>query len=100
MMKSVSQIENILISNKSFLFQKYHLKEIGIFGSYLRNEQKKESDLDVLVDYDYEQTPGLFSFVRLEEELSKLIGVQVDLVMKSALKPYIGKRILEEVHYL
>ena len=99
-MKTISQIENVLKANKFSLFQKYHLKEIGIFGSYLRNEQKNESDLDVLVDYDYEQTPGLFSFVRLEEELSKLIGVQVDLVMKSALRPYIGKRILEEVHYL
>jgi len=97
-MKTISQIENILKSNKAFLFQKYHLKELGVFGSYLRNEQKNESDLDVLVEY--EQTPGLFSFVRLEEELSKLLGVKVDLVMKSALKPYIGKRILEEVHYL
>ena len=62
------------------------------------NEQKSESDLDVLVEY--EKTPGFFSFVRLEEELSKLLGVQVDLVMKSALKPHIGKIILDEVQYL
>ena len=97
-MTTVSKIENIIKSNRSSLFTKYHLKELGIFGSYLRNEQKKESDLDVLVEY--EKTPGFFSFVQLEEELSKLLGIQVDLVMKSALKPHIGKRILEEVHYL
>jgi uncharacterized protein len=97
-MKTVSQVEDILKLNRSFLFKKYHLKEMGVFGSYLRNEQKKESDLDILVDY--EQTPGLFSFVRLEEELSRLLGIQVDLVMKSALKPHIGKRILEEIHFI
>ena len=97
-MTTASKIENIIKSNRSTLFMKYHLKELGIFGSYIRNEQKKESDLDVLVEY--EKTPGFFSFVQLEEELSKLLGIQVDLVMKSALKPHIGKRILEEVHYL
>ena len=97
-MTTVSKIENIIKSNRSTLFMKYHLKELGIFGSYLRNEQKKESDLDVLVEY--EKTPGFFSFVQLEEELSKLLGIQVDLVMKSSLKPHIGKRILAEVHYL
>ncbi len=97
-MKSISQIENAIKTSKSVLFQKYHLKEIGIFGSYVRNEQKNTSDLDVLVEY--EQTPGLFAFVRLENELSKLLDIKVDLVMKSSLKPHIGKRILSEVHYL
>ncbi|TAL57907.1 MAG: DNA polymerase beta [Bacteroidetes bacterium] len=97
-MKTMDQIEDILKSSKLSLFQKYHLKEIGVFGSYLRNEQKNESDLDVLVEY--EQTPDFFSFVHLENELSDLIGIKVDLVMKSALKPFIGKRILEEVRYL
>ena len=97
-MKTITQIENILRSSKISLFQKYHLKEMGLFGSYLRNEQKKESDLDILVDY--EQTPDFFSFVHLENELTDLIGIKVDLVMKSALKPFIGKKILEEVRYL
>ena len=97
-MKSIRQIENAIRTSKSILFQKYHLKEIGVFGSYVRNEQKNNSDLDVLVEY--EKTPGLFSFLRLEDELSKLLGIKVDLVMKSSLKPHIGKRILDEVHYI
>ena len=97
-MKPIEQITNAIKASKPLLFQKYHLKEIGIFGSYVRNEQKNESDLDVLVDYD--KTPGLFSFVRLENELSILLGIKVDLVMKSSLKPHIGKSILAEVHYL
>lgn len=97
-MKSAEQIINLIKTKKDLLFKKYHLKEIGIFGSYLRNEQKNGSDLDILVDYT--ETPGLFSFIRLENELSKLLGIKVDLVMKSSLKPYIGKRILDEVQYL
>ena len=97
-MKSAEQIITTIKAKKDLLFKKYHLKEIGVFGSYLRNEQKNESDLDILVDYT--ETPGLFSFIRLENELSKLLGIKVDLVMKSSLKPYIGKRILDEVQYL
>lgn len=68
---------------------------MGIFGSYVRGEQDSESDLDILVEFD--EAPGLFEYIRLEDYLSEILGIKVDLVMKSALKPAIGKRILEEV---
>jgi predicted nucleotidyltransferase len=74
------------------------VKEIGIFNSYVRGEQQDKSDLDILVDF--EETIGLFKFVALERYLSQLIGVKVDLVMKSTLKPRIGKRIMDEVCYI
>jgi predicted nucleotidyltransferase len=74
------------------------VKEIGIFNSYVRGEQQDKSDLDTLVDF--EETIGLFKFVALERYLSQLIGVKVDLVMKSTLKPRIGKRIMDEVCYI
>ena len=61
----------------------------------MRGEAKKGSDLDVLVDYD--KTPGLFEFVELKYYLSDVLGINVDLVMRNALKPAIGKHILEEV---
>ncbi|MEK7992492.1 MAG: nucleotidyltransferase domain-containing protein, partial [Planctomycetota bacterium] len=65
------------------------------FGSYVRNEQAEDSDLDVLVDF---AAPiGLFEFIDLEEELSELLCARVDLVSRNALKPYIGRRILSEV---
>jgi predicted nucleotidyltransferase len=57
--------------------------------------QGPRSDLDVLVEY--ERTPTLLEFVALERELGELLDVKVDLVMKSALKPEIGRRILDEV---
>ncbi|HXF51550.1 MAG TPA: nucleotidyltransferase family protein [Dehalococcoidia bacterium] len=76
------------------LRERYAVKSLGVFGSYVRGEQRKRSDLDVLVEF-YE-APSFFEFVRLERYLSSLVGVKVDLVMKSALKPRIGERILAE----
>lgn len=61
----------------------------------MRGEQEPESDLDILVEF--EEAPSLFEYIRLEDYLSGILGVKVDLVMKSALKPAIGKRILYEV---
>lgn len=97
-MKQLEDIQKCVKAHKEELNQDYKVKEIGIFGSYVRGEQQDKSDLDVLVDF--EETIGLFKFVALERYLSQLIGVKVDLVMKSALKPRIGARILEEVYYI
>ncbi len=80
------------------LRNKYGIRKIGIFGSYLRGEQKRKSDVDILVDF--ERTVSFFEFLALEGELSRLTGKKVDLVMKTALKPGIGKHILSEVVYL
>jgi uncharacterized protein len=80
------------------LREKYSVSYLGIFGSYIRGEQTKDSDLDVLIQFD--KKPGLLKYIELENYLSDLLGVKVDLVMKSALKPNIGKRILDEVKAL
>ncbi len=74
------------------------LKKIGIFGSYVKDKQKKRSNLDILVDF--EETFDLFTFVEMQYFISKKLKVKVDLVRKSALKPYIGKIILQEVVYI
>jgi predicted nucleotidyltransferase len=76
------------------LRKRYGVHEIWLFGSYFRSEQRKRSDLDVLVEFH--RVPSLFEFVRLERYLSELLNIKVDLVMKSALKPAIGRHILEE----
>jgi len=80
------------------LRDKYRIRQIGIFGSYLRGEQKRKSDVDILVDF--ERTVSFFEFLALEGELSRLTRKKVDLVMKTALKPGIGTHILREVVYL
>jgi len=88
----------MLLKHKAKLNQKYNVKEIGIFGSYIRGELKKASDVDILVDF--EKPIDFFAFLELEEYLSELIGIRVDLVAKKALKPAIGRYILEEVVYV
>ena len=75
--------------------EKYSVSYLGVFGSYIRGEQKEDSDLDILVEFD--ETPGLLKYIELEYYLSDLLGVKVDLVTRTGLKPNIGKRVLNEV---
>ncbi len=96
--KTLEEIRKILKENQTVLKDKFKVKEMGIFGSFVRGEQKKKSDLDILVEF--EEPTSLLEFVALENHLSEIIGEKVDLVMKSVLKPRIGKHILEEVVYI
>jgi uncharacterized protein len=93
-------IRDILTTHKEDLRKKYGVIELGIFGSFLRGENKKESDLDILVEFEEDPGIGLITFVNMENYLSDLLGVKVDLVEKSSLKPRIGRHILKEVLFL
>jgi len=95
MNNKIDRIIMILRENKPVLEEKYKVKTLGVFGSYVRGEQKEGSDLDILVEF--QEPVGLFKFMELEEFLGKNTGVKVDLVSRKALKPRIGKYILEEV---
>lgn len=97
-MKTLEEIKELIQKNKDKLREQYGLKEIGIFGSYVRGEQGEESDVDILIEL--EKPIGFVRFMRLENALSGLLGTRVELVTKKALKPYIGKRILQEVKYV
>ncbi len=97
-MYTIEEIKIILSRNKKELRDKYSVKDICVFGSRLRGANIEGSDIDILVEF--EESPGYFKFLDLEEYLSKLLEMKVDLVVKSALKPRIGKRILEEVEYI
>jgi predicted nucleotidyltransferase len=92
--KDLEEIKRLLREKKRELRERFRVKSIGIFGSYVRGEASKHSDIDILVEF--EVSPGFFEFLELEEYLSKLLGIKVDLVTKKALKPHIGKNILEE----
>ena len=94
-MQNVEDIKRTLSAHKAELKNNFKVKTIGVFGSYVRGEQKRKSDVDVLVEF--EEPVGLFEFMDLEMYLSKLLGVKVDLVSKKALKPHIGEHILKEV---
>jgi len=96
--KTLGEIKEILKENEVTLKKRFKVKELGIFGSYVRDEQKKSSDIDILVEF--REPISLLEFVALERHLSELIGREVDLVMKTALKPRIGKHILKEAVYI
>ena len=85
----------VLRRHQPDLATRYAVRSLGVFGSYVRGEATPESDLDILVEYD--RPPSLFQFVRLQRDLSELLGFPVDLVMKSALRPAIWQVILSEV---
>jgi uncharacterized protein len=94
---SVEVILATLREHMPTLQTEYKVKNLWVFGSYVRGEARRRSDLDVLVEFGEGDKLSLFGFVRLERQLSELLGVKVDLVEKSVLKPAIGRRILEEV---
>ncbi|MBI3741022.1 MAG: nucleotidyltransferase family protein [Chloroflexi bacterium] len=91
----LTRAKRILHAQLPALRERYAVTSLGVFGSYVRGEQKKRSDLDVLVEF--ERAPSLFKYGELEDHLSDLVGIKVDLVMKKTLKPYIGRNILAEV---
>ena len=97
-MKTLKEIEKILKENKATLAERFKVKEIGIFGSYVRGEQKEKSDVDILVSF-YEPI-SLLKLVSLENFLTDLTGVKVDIVPKEDIRPELKERILGEVIYL
>jgi len=97
-MKTLKEIEKILKENKAILAERFKVKEIGIFGSYVRGEQKEKSDVDILVSF-YEPI-SLLKLVSLENFLTDLTGVKVDIVPKEDIRPELKERILGKVMYL
>ena len=90
----VEKIVAILKRELPNLQADFGVETLALFGSYLRQEQKKTSDVDLLVSFRI--TPSLLTFVELELHLSDLIQKKVDPVMKKSLKTHIGKRLLAQ----
>ncbi len=85
-MKQLKQIKQKLNQNFDQIKQQYQIKQLGIFGSYIRGEATENSDLDILVEFEPQARFGLLTFCELENHLSELLAVKVDLVL---LKPII-----------
>ena len=90
----VEQIIQHLRNELPRLRAQYSVDQLAIFGSYARNTQQSTSDLDILVSFRV--IPGLFTYIALEQHLSDVLGVPVDLVMERALKPNIAAHIQED----
>ena len=96
-MLTASQIESKLSEIKPYLADKFHVSKIGYFGSFAKNQQTEESDIDILVDFS--TTPG-WEFFTLEEYLEGVFDRKVDLVTEQALKKQLSKQILRQVKYI
>lgn len=97
-MKTFEEIKELIRGHKEDFREQFGVKKIGIFGSYVKDTQSEKSDVDILVEL--EKPIGFIRFIKLENTFSRLLGIKVDLVTKKALKPYIGKQILQEVRYV
>jgi predicted nucleotidyltransferase len=92
-----SHISNILSANKEQLILKYHLKSIGIFGSFTREDFTEDSDIDILIDY--EQPLGI-EFIDLADELERILKRKVDLVSQNGVKPKYLEEIQKDLVYV
>ena len=93
-MKTRQEIEETLKKYKPFLREKFKVKRIGIFGSYVRGEESEKSDVDILVEFSAQIGR---EFIDLKDFLKDILGKEVDLVTARALKPQIKDNILKEV---
>lgn len=92
---TIEELRSALAATHCDLYARYRIRSLGVFGSRVRGDARPDSDVDVLVDFD--RAPTFFEFVRLEDELSRLLGLRVDLVMRRALHPELVEQILAEV---
>lgn len=97
-MTKLDEIKETIKKNKSLVQKEFGVKKIGIFGSYVKNTQKKRSDLDILVDFS--RTISLLKFVKLENYLKDLLKIKVDLVFAGSLRPELRETILNEVIFI
>ncbi|MCR4442863.1 MAG: nucleotidyltransferase family protein [Peptococcaceae bacterium] len=89
-------INEKLKKNKAVLKEKYHVERIGVFGSFARNEQTDDSDIDILVEFS---KPVGFEFIDLKFYLEELFNKKVDLTTVTALKPRIKDKILNRTFF-
>jgi len=91
---SKESIIDMLKNQKAFLYDKFSIKNLNLFGSVARGDNSNDSDIDILVEFY--KTPDLLTFIEIEEYLSKTLNQKVDLVIKRKLKPQLKETILKE----
>lgn len=98
----INQIDiiNFLKSHKSLLQENFHLSKVGLFGSYARAEQKEDSDIDLIVEFE-SQTENLYDLKQaLKSFLKEEFGKEVDICREKYIKPYYKKQILRDAIFI
>lgn len=96
-MKTLDEIKEILKKQKPYLYEKFGIKNLGVFGSYVQGKQNSESDIDILLELEKPVRIDLIELIELEYQLSDLLDIKVDLTIKENLKPRIEKHVINEV---
>ena len=96
-MRTLQDIQSILVGQKQRLFAEYPIRSMAIFGSFARSEQTKSSDLDLMVDVN--NTIGI-RFIDLADEIESYLGIKVDLVSRSGIKDRYFQTIHSELIYV
>lgn len=94
-MKTLEEIRAVIYAHKDELRQRYKVRVVGMFGSYTRGEQRENSDLDLLAEFD--EKASLLDLTGAQVMLSELLGVEVDLVPREDLSPELKESIESEV---
>ena len=87
-------VKNLELDKVIEICRVYGIRKVALFGSYARGESRPDSDVDLIVDF--ERPIGFIAFVRLERELSELLGRKVDLLTESSISPHLRDKILDE----
>ena len=95
----VDRIERKMEEKKAYIKRVFHVREIGVFGSFIRGEQTASSDIDVLVEFE-KGHKDFFNYMKLRYYLEELLQRKIDLVIKNAVKSRLRKRIFSEVEYV
>lgn len=96
-MFTLDSLRNQLLTLRPHLEQDWHVRRLGVFGSYASGKATPESDLDMLVEFS--QVPG-WDFFDLEDELSTRLGIKVDLTTPGGLHPRLADTILASTQYV
>lgn len=91
---------NIPMDELDALCRRYHVRELALFGSVLRDDFREDSDIDVLVEFEEGAPIGLLDYVGLQDDLTELFGRKVDLVSKRGLKRLIRDHVIDSSRIL
>ncbi len=97
-MKTKAEVLEILEKDLPYLKKVFHVEKVGLFGSYARQEQTEESDLDLMVEF--EKIPDFLELFDLEEHLSDLVGFKVEIVTPAGLKNRVKQNIMEDMEFV
>lgn len=96
-MRTLTEIKSLILHNKPYLYSKYPIESLAIFGSYARNEQNTTSDIDVLVEFNGKI--GI-KFIDLADEMERLLETKVDLVSRKAVNERYFNAIKNDLIYV